>query len=73
MIKHPNAVFDGVLPLKVKDEIVFKDWVSAIVIPTELRNEIEGAIPCELKDKVLYIQNDCKDVWDWSEKVYSII
>lgn len=26
-----------------------------------------------LKDKVIYIENDCKDIWDWSEKVYSII
>lgn len=73
LIKHPSAVFDGVLPLKVKDEIVLKDWVFAIVIPAELRNEIESAVPCELKDKVIYIQNDCKDIWDWSEKVYSII
>ncbi len=73
LIKYPNAVFDGVLPLKVKDEIVLKDWVSAIVIPDELRTEVETAVPCELKDKVIYVKNNCKDIWDWSEKVYSII
>lgn len=73
LIKHPNAVFDGVLPLKVKAEIVLKDWVSAIVIPDELRTKVETAIPCELENRVIYVKNDCKDIWDWSEKVYSII
>ena len=26
-----------------------------------------------MKDKIIYIENDCKDIWDWSEKVYGII
>ena len=24
----------------------------------------------EVKDKVYYVKNDCKDIWEWSEKVY---
>ena len=27
LIKHPSVVFDGVLPMKVKDEIILCDWV----------------------------------------------
>ena len=73
LIKHPKATFDGVLPVKVKDEIELNDWVHRIVIPTELRSKIEDSIPVDLKDKVIYIENDCKDIWDWSEKVYGII
>jgi hypothetical protein len=23
-----------------------------------------------LKDRVFYIENDCADIWAWSEKVY---
>ena len=23
--------------------------------------------------EVIYVENDCKDIWDWSEKVYRII
>ena len=35
--------------------------------------DLDSAVPCQLKDKVLYVENDRKDIWDWSEKVYSII
>ena len=42
LVKHPNTIFDGVLPMKVKD-------------------------------KVIYVENDCKDIWDWSEKVYRVV
>ncbi|MDE6596365.1 MAG: hypothetical protein K2K44_10200, partial [Oscillospiraceae bacterium] len=73
LIKHPKATFDGVLPVKVKDEIKLSDWVHRIVIPTELRSKIEDSIPLALKDKIIYIENDCKDIWNWSEKVYGII
>lgn len=70
LIKHPKAICDGVLPMKVKDEIELSDWVYKIVIPMEIKNKIENDIPCSLKDRVIYLKNDCKDIWDWSEKVY---
>ena len=73
LITHPNAICDGVLPMKVKDEINLLDWVYKIVIPMKLRDSIELYIPHELKEKIIYIENDCKDIWDWSEKVYKII
>lgn len=73
LTKHPKAIFDGVLPVKVKDEIELKNWVSKIVIPMELKDKLENSIPDSLKDKVIYVENDCKDIWDWSEKVYSTI
>lgn len=28
---------------------------------------------CSLKSKIMYVENDCMDIWDWSEKVYRII
>lgn len=73
LLKHPDAVCDGVLPVKVKDEIVLYDWVYKIVIPVKLKSQIESYIPDNLKDRIMYIENDCKDIWDWSEKVYSAI
>ena len=73
LIKHPDMIFDGVLPMKIKDEIILKDWVYKIVIPTKIKKDLEAFIPSNLKDKVIYIENDCKDIWDWSEKVYKII
>lgn len=34
---------------------------------------IEPAIPEELADRIVYVENDCQDIWDWSEKVYRLI
>lgn len=73
LIKHPKAIYDGVLPMKVKDEIELNDWVYKIVIPMEMKIKIENNIPLSLKDRVIYLENDCKDIWDWSEKVYGRI
>jgi len=70
---HPNVIYDGVLPMKVKDEIILRDWVYKIVIPTKLKNKLETYVPDDLKDRIIYVENDCKDIWDWSEKVYGII
>ena len=35
IVKHPNAVFEGVLPLKIKNEVVFRtaDGLTANAIP----------------------------------------
>lgn len=73
LLRHPNAICDGVLPLKVKDEIILCDWVYKIVIPIDLKDKLEKYIPDDLKDRIIYVENDCKDIWDWSEKVYDII
>lgn len=73
LLSHPNAICDGVLPVKVKDEIVLDDWVYRIVIPMELRTTLAPYVPDGLADRVIYVENDCKDIWDWSEKVYRII
>ena len=70
---HPNAVFDGVLPMKIRDEIILKDWLFAMVIPTALRGLLEPLIPPSLSNRVIYAENDCRDIWEWSEKVYCLI
>lgn len=73
LAKHFNTVFEGVLPMKVKDEIELSDWVYKIVIPERERAALESFIPQNLRERVIYIENDCKDIWDWSEKVYKEI
>ena len=73
LMQHPNSVCDGVLPMKVKDEIILDDWVYRIVIPMKLKAVLEPYIPTNLTDRIVYVENDCKDIWDWSEKVYRII
>lgn len=67
---HPGATFDGVLPLKVRNRVVLQDWIWAIIVPIDYKSVFEVHIPKELEPKVYYLQNDCKDIWEWSEKVY---
>lgn len=70
IIRHPNAVFDGVLPLKIKDGIALNNWVHAIIVPTIYRDDIKPHIPENIREKVHFVDNDCKNIWEWSEKVY---
>ena len=51
-----------VLPMKVKDEIVLKDWLYVLVIPADFKHLLEDSIPLELLKKVLYVENDCVDI-----------
>ena len=73
LVKHPGCVFDGVLPMKIKDEIDLQEWVFAIIIPAALKQDLDSKIPKHFRDKVIYVENDCKDIWDWSEKVFQVI
>lgn len=73
IIQHPNAAFEGVLPLKIKDEVVLKDWVYAIIVPTMYQDTIMQHIPETIKDKIYFVRNDCRDIWEWSEKVYEYV
>lgn len=73
LITHPQAVRDGVLPMKIRDEILLEDWVHRIVIPAALQSALAPHVPAALRSRVIYVENDCRDIWDWSEKVYSII
>ena len=51
LIRHPGAVFEGVLPLKVKGEVVLRDWAAAIIAPSAHRPALEAHIPEELKPR----------------------
>ena len=73
LITHPNAVFDGVLPVKIRDELYLEDSLYAIVIPAYLKEKMEPLIPRKLVDKVIYLPCDCSDIWEWAEKVYCAI
>lgn len=73
LMKHPGAVCDGVLPMKVKDEIHLDEWLYRVVIPMKLKDRLEPYIPANLRDRTIFVENDCKNIWDWSEKVYRMI
>ena len=73
IVTHPDAIFEGVLPLKVKEEVILSDWVDTIIIPSAEREAFEAIIPYELESRTFFLDNDCKDIWNWSEKVYEFL
>lgn len=70
LTKHPACCFDGVLPMKIKDGIDLAEWVYAVVVPETLRKNVENAVPLQWQNRVVYLENDCKDIWEWAEKAY---
>ena len=71
--KHPKAVHDGFLPIKVKDEVILSDYVYAVIIPESYKKELEVLVPENIKDRTFYLNHENLDVWQWSEKVYSFV
>lgn len=71
--RHPNAVQDGVLPVKVKNEVVLNDYVKAIIIPENHRASLEQLVPQNLRERTFYLTNDTADIWAWSEKVMCFV
>lgn len=70
---HPRATFDGYHALKIKDALDIAPYLEAIVIPEDYKTLIEDYISNAFIKKVHYLKMDCKDIWDWSEKVYDSI
>ena len=73
LIKHDNAVFEGVLPLKIKDELILKDWVYVIVIPDLYRELLEPYVSEDLRSRVHFISCNGMNIWEWSEFVYGYV
>ena len=73
LASHPNAVFDGVLPMKIRDELTLSDTVFRIVIPSIYRGRLAAVVPDDLAERVLYADFNGEGLWDWAEKVYRII
>jgi len=70
---HPSATLDGFHPMKIKDELKLEDYLLSCIIPMEQKVDFENIVPEELQDRVFYIENDCRDIWEWSEKVFNFI
>ncbi len=73
LVNHPGRVFDGVLPMKVRDGIELAPWVHRIVIPECHRALLEPAVPDMLRERVLYVPHRGEGLWAWSEKIYSLV
>lgn len=68
-----TELWDGFLPVKVKDEVKLANYVHMIVIPSEYKDQIMKVMPEKLSDRAFCLNHDKLDVWQWSEKVYSFV
>ena len=68
-----TELWDGFLPVKVKDEVKLANYVHMIVIPSEYKDQIMKVMPEQLSDRAFCLSHDKLDVWQWSEKVYSFV
>ncbi|MCL2771728.1 MAG: hypothetical protein FWD71_00120 [Oscillospiraceae bacterium] len=70
---HRDFTNDGMHPAKIKNELLLSDYLYCCIIPENNRSEFENIIPPYLVNRIFYIENDCRDIWDWSEKVYNFV
>ena len=68
-----TELWDGFLPVKVKDEVKLADYVYMIIIPSEYKEQLMKVMPEQLSDRAFFLSHDKLDVWQWSEKVYSFV
>ena len=71
--KHENVCFDGVLPLKIKDEVILKDYVYRIIVPKEYYDDLLGYVPTYLLNKMIYVDHKGLSSIEWNDKVYTIL
>lgn len=71
--KHKNATFDGYHSIKIKDELELTDNLYAVTIPIEFKDDVEIYIQKNIRNKVIFVEGDYKNIWEWSEKVYEYV
>ena len=70
---HKDFTNDGIHPAKIKNELSLTDYLHCCVIPEIHKTEFLDVIPSTLTNRIIFIKNDCNDIWDWTEKVYDLI
>lgn len=73
IISHENYVNDGYHPAKVKNELTLSKYLHRCIIPEQYKPVFLNIIPDSVMERVIYVNYDCKDIWEWSEKVYNLI
>jgi hypothetical protein len=73
IITHKDYLNDGYHPAKIKNELILSDYLYCCIIPENYKPLFTDIICKDYIDKIFYLENDCKDIWDWSEKVYNFV
>ena len=70
ILNHKDYANDGHHPAKIKNELSLVDYLHCCLIPATHKDAFEKIIPSNLADRIFFIENNCKDIWEWSDKVY---
>ncbi len=73
ILKHKDYANDGHHPAKIKNELDLSDYLHCCIVPKNHKTTFENIVPSNIANRVFYIENDCEDIWEWSEKVYDFI
>jgi hypothetical protein len=73
IIEHNDFVNDGYHPAKIKNEIILYNNLYCCIIPEQYKTIFLNIIPQNITNKIHYLENNCKNIFDWSEKVYNYI
>jgi hypothetical protein len=73
IIGHSDFINDGYHPAKIKNELILYNNLYCCIIPEQYKTDFINIIPKNIIDKIQYIENNCKNIFDWSEKVYNYI
>jgi hypothetical protein len=73
IIEHKDFINDGYHPAKIKNELILYDNLYYCIIPEQYKTYFLNIIPQNIIDKIHYVENNCKNIFDWSEKVYNYI
>ena len=73
IVNHKDYADDGHHAAKVKNELLLADYLHCCIIPESYREEFENIVPSNFAGRVFYVENDCKDVWEWADKVYNLV
>ena len=73
IVNHKDYENDGHHPAKIKNELSLLDYLHCCIIPSANKTAFENIIPSNLANRIFFIENDCKDVWEWSDKIYEFV
>jgi len=73
IVSQINYVNDGYHPAKVKNELILSDNLFCCIIPKNYKEIFSDIIKSNYHNKIYFLENNCNDIWDWSEKVYNFV
>ncbi|HEM9151022.1 TPA: phosphate ABC transporter ATPase [Streptococcus agalactiae] len=69
IINHPDSIFDGYHPAKIKNQLSLAEHLVACVIPKHYQEDYQSLVPNDLKHRVYYLDYCNETLYEWNQKV----